>query len=451
MFKSVFQDKEYIRKLFVIALPLVIQQVLTYSVNLLDTLMVGSFGDAPLAAVNLSNQFILLFNMVVFGTISGGNVLNAQFWGKRDKENIHRVMGMQFVFLLLVGLFFGVTARLIPERLLKLYSDDAEVIANGAVYLRSLCPVFLLFPLTQIFSGGMRCTENTRVPMVISAIALSANALFNWMLIFGKLGCPALGLRGAAYATVIARFIEALLCVLLTYLKKLPSAASPRTMLSFRGDLLKLMASKSLPVIINEGLFGLGTNMYSAIYAGISTASIAAYSAISPIDNMAQSLFYGMGDACAVIIGNLLGANEFAKAKQYAKNTLKIVFGLSIFFSLALYLLRGALLSTYNLSAEAHSLAMRLMTLLAAVFIIKTQTYTLLIGILRPGGQALYGMIVEGGVMWLIGIPLAKLLATVFNQPMQVVYFGYITDEIVKCLLFMLRVRSGKWVKNLVE
>ena len=451
MFRSIFRDKEYLRKLFVIALPLVIQQVLTYSVNLLDTLMVGSFGDAPLAAVNLSNQFILLFNMVVFGTISGGNVLNAQFWGKRDKENIHRVMGMQIIFLLAVGLIFGVLAYLIPEKLLKFYSDDPEVIANGAVYLKHLCPVFMLFPLSQIFGGGMRCTENTRIPMFISAAALSTNALFNYMLIFGKFGCPALGLTGAAIATVIARFVEAFLFVLITYLKKLPSAAPLREMVSFRGELVKLMLSKSLPVIANEGLFGLGTNMYSAIYAGISTVAIAAYSAISPIDSMAQALFYGLGDACAVILGNLLGANKFEKAKLYSKYTLRLVFGLSIFFSLGLFLLRGPLLATYNLSAEAHSVAMTLMTLMALVFIVKTQTYTLLIGILRPGGQALYGMIVESAVMWLIGIPLAKVLATVFHQPMPVVYFGYITDEIVKCTLFKLRVDSGKWIKNLVD
>ena len=451
LISEIFKEKKYLRSLMVIALPLIIQQVITYSVNLLDTMMIGSFGDVTLSAVNLVNQFYLLFSMVIFGTISGGNVLNAQFWGKKDVKSIHHVMGIQFMFTFIVGICFLLLSLLLPREILRIYSKDEAVIESGIVYLRIISAVFLLFPTGQIYSGALRCTGNARTPMLISGLTLLLNALLNYLLIFGKLGFPELGLIGAAVATVIARAFEAFLYIFITYTRKLPTAAVPREMFRFSGSLIVMVLKNAAPVIINETLWGLGTNAYATVYAGISTASIAAYSAINPVDNIAQALFIGVGDACAVLTGNLLGANKLETAKRYAKYTLFLSFCAAVLTGLLLFALREPIIGLYNLSDEARGFAVKLLAVAAAILWARTSNYTLIIGILRPGGQAVFCLIMETLVMWVIGVPVARLLAFHFGLPVYWAYFGIVSEEIVKLIIFFIRYKSGKWVVNLVS
>lgn len=448
---EILNDKEYLRRLIVIGLPLVLQQVITYSVNLLDTMMIGSFGDAPLAAVNLVNQFYLIFSLVIFGSISGGNVLNAQFWGKRDVRNIHHVMGIQFSLGFFVGFCFFAASLLAPHRILHIYSKDEAVIEAGITYLKVIAATFFLFPVGQIYSGALRCTGNTRIPMIISAVTLTINALLNYLLIFGKMGFPALGLIGAGLATVTARTIEALLYILITYGQHLPTAANIRDMFSFNRPLILLMLKKGAPVIINETCWAIGANMYTKIYAGISTPSIAAFSAVSPIDSIAQALFMGVGDASAVIIGNLLGAGELEKARCYAKYTIRLSLSAALLSGILLFFLKGSILSLYNLSAEASTLALDLLAVMAITLWLRTSNYTIIIGVLRPGGQAFYCLLAEGMIMWLIGIPIARLLAVNFSLPVYWAYFGNVAEEAIKLGVFYHRYRSGKWAVNLVN
>lgn len=450
LFTEIFRDKAYLRTLMVIALPLILQQVITYSVNLLDTMMIGSFGDVTLAAVNLVNQFYLIFSMIIFGSISGGNVVNAQFWGRKDAKSIHHVMGIQFMLALITGLLFLSVSQLFPREILQLYSKDEAVIESGVTYLRIISPVFLLFPAGQIFSGALRCTGNTRTPMLISGSTLCINALLNYLLIFGKLGLPSLGMVGAAVATVAARLIEAFLYIFITYSRRLPTAALPKEMFRFSRSLLMLVLQKGAPVIINETVWGLGTNAYARVFAGISTASIAAYSAVNPVDNIAQALFIGVGDACAVLIGNLLGADELGKARRYAKYTLCLSCSAAILTGALLFILREPILGLYSLSAEAESFAMKLLGIVAAILWMRTSNYTLIIGILRPGGDALFCLIIESILMWLVGIPLARLLAFRFSLPVYWAYCGIATEEVTKVIILFFRYKSGKWVVNLV-
>ena len=446
MYRSIFNDRDYIQTLTVVALPLVLQQVITYSVNLLDTMMIGSFGDATLAAVNLVNQFFLLFSMLMFGAVSGGNVLNAQFWGRRDIKSIHRVMGMQLIFGLVMGTIFLTVSQLFPAQILSIYSKDANVIQDGVIYLRIISLAFLLFPIGQFFGGALRSTGNTRTPMVVSIITLGINALLNFILIFGKLGVPVLGLVGAGIATVIARAVECILYITLTYKFQLPPAASLKEMLSFNSGLAKLLSQKGLPVILNETIWGLGTNTYAATYAAISTTSIAAFSAVSPVDNIAQALFIGVGDASAVIEGALLGAGNFDKAERYSKNTLTLSISLSVITGLLLLGLRTPILSLYNLSAEAHQLAFSLLTVLAVTLWLRTTNYTMIIGILRPGGDAAYALIIETIAMWCIGIPMARILGLRLGLPVYIAYLGSVTEEFLKMLILFRRYFSKKWL-----
>lgn len=446
-FKDIYNDREYVQKLTAIAIPLILQQMITYSVNLLDTMMIGSFGDETLAAVNLVNQFYMIFSMLVFGAVSGGNVLNAQFWGRKETENIHRVMGVQLILGAAVGIIFLTISQLYPSEILQFYSRDETVITHGATYLRIISAAFLIFPAGQFYSGALRSTGNARIPMIVSFVTLSINALLNYLLIFGRLGLPQLGLVGAGIATVCARTVETVLYITITMVKKLPPAARLRDMLSFSRPIALLLLKTGAPVVINESIWGLGTNAYAAIYAGISTPSIAAYSAVTPVDNIAQAVFIGVGDASAVIIGNLLGAGGIVKAKRYSKYTLILSFSAAVCTGLLLFGLRSPILSLFNLSSNAASLASALMTAVAFTLWLRTTNYTLIIGILRPGGQVLYCLFAEAFTMWCIGIPLARIFAGHFGLPIHWVYFGTVTEEFTKLVILWFRYRSGKWAK----
>lgn len=449
--RTFFSDKDYFRLLWVIALPLVLQQAITASVNLIDTLMVGSFGDASLAAVNLSNQFYFFFNMIIYGTVGGGAILNAQFWGKKDRENMYRVMGLQFIGCACIGLTFATLALTIPEKILGLYSKDEAVIAIGANYLRTLAPSYLLYAIGQVYCSAMRCSGNTRIPMLVSCAALLINITLNYLLIFGKLGFPRLGITGVAIATLTARAFEFVLYLSFTYLGHLPVAAPLRSMFSFNGALTRLTLKKMVPVAINEGIWGLGTNVYAAIYAGISTISIAAYGAVSPIDSLAFTIFTGIGDALGIIVGNALGAKKPGKAYEYGKRTTILSFCLSLLIGGVILICRYPILSIYNLSPEATSYAAVILTIMACSFWARTTNYTIFMGALRAGGDTTFCLMMDAGIMWLVGIPTAWVLANVFHLPVTIVYLAVMLEEAIKFFLIVHRFRSKKWVTDLVN
>lgn len=450
MLQFLFSDKEYYRKIWFVAVPLILQNAISASVNLIDSLMIGSLGDVALGSVNIGNQFYFyFFNMLIFGFVSGGAILNAQYWGTRDIKNFHRVMGIQFIGCAIVGITFASVTALIPDRILALYTKDPEVIRTGATYLSTLSFSYLLLPITTLFSSAHRCTGNTRIPMMISGFSLLSKVILSWFLIFGNFGFPEMGVKGAAIGTLIARSAECLLLISITYIKRYPVAASPKNMFDFRKKITVSALKNMIPVTINEGIWGLGTNVYSSIYANISTASIAAVGAVNPIDNFMFMIFLGVGDACGILIGNLLGRSEKEKAYEYGKRSVTLSFLLAVTIGLIVFLTRKSILSIYTLSPEASDFAVHILGIMAACLWARTTSYTLIIGILRAGGDVRFCLVVDSGSSWLIGIPIAYSLAFIFHQPISIVYFGVMMEELFKCGILLSRFTSKKWLNNL--
>lgn len=450
MLRFLFSDREYYRKIWVIAIPLILQNMISASINLLDSLMLGSLGDAALGSVNICAQFYFyFFNMLIFGFIAGGAILNAQYWGTKDTDNIHRVMGIQLIGCSIIGVIFAMLTRFHPEWIMRLYSKDPEVIQNGTLYLRTLSFSFLVVPISNIFSNAHRCTGNTRIPMAISTFSLGLKVTLSWILIFGKFGLPAFGVQGAAIGTLAARTVECGLFLSVTYTKKYPVAGRLKQFFDFRPTVTKVALRNMLPVMVNEGIWGLGSNVYSSIYANISTASIAAVAAVNPIDNFMFTVFLGVGDACAVMIGNLIGQNQPGKAYDYGKRSIMLTTLLSLGIGIIVFLSRHQILSIYNLSAEASAAAFQVLGIMACTIWARTTSYTLIIGILRAGGDVRFCLLVDSGASWLIGIPAAYIMAFVFHQPIAVVYFGVMLQEFSELIIFFLRFRSKRWLNNL--
>ena len=305
------------RTLLTIALPIILQNLMQSLVNMLDTIMVGRLGAVAIAAVGLGNQIFFLLNMILFGMASGAAIFVAQYWGKKDIGGIRRTLGLALTLATVVAMLFTLAAVVAPSFLIGLYSDDPLVVAEGGRYLRVVAFSYLFTAISFVFAQAFRSTEHVRLPMVATLISLVANGLLNYLLIFGVGFFPAMGVLGAALATVISRAIE--FCILLTvaYRKQYEAAAPLRDFLSFDWSFVARYIRIALPVILNETFWGLGVTLNNAIFAHAGTDAISAFNICNTVSQLTWVFFIGTGSAAAIIIGKQIGAgNQQAAIKS---------------------------------------------------------------------------------------------------------------------------------------
>jgi putative MATE family efflux protein len=273
----------------------------------------------------------------------------------------------------------------------------------------------------------------------------------NYLLILGSFGFPALGVKGAAIATLISRTLECGAMLAFTYLRKTPAAASFREMFDIKRTFLKKFFRTTLPVIINEGVWSLGITTYSAVYARISTESIAAFNIARTIESLAFVFFMGIGTACAIMVGNKIGAGEEQTAFQYGKRSLVIGIVIAVFLGLTLAAASGGIVSLYNISEASQGFAQRILLIAGLSLWIRASNMIIYIGMLRSGGDTRYAFFTELFTMWAIGMPLALLGSFVFHLPVYWVYLLVLSDEVIKALIGLRRVFSKRWINNLVH
>ncbi len=446
-----FRDKIYLRTLVKIALPITIQYFILNSLNAIDVMMIGQLGEVPVAGVGLANEIFFLLSLMVFGIGSGGAIYAAQFWGSKDIRNLHKVLGLSLVGGLLAGLTFALIALLIPEKVLGIYTNDPETIALGSQYLRIVGLCYLPWTITYTYAAILRSTENVRLPMLVSIIALSLNTLLNYLLIMGNFGFPALGVKGAAIATLISRSLECAAMLALVYLRKTPAAASLKEMFRFDKIFVKKYLKTSIPVVANEILWSLGITTYTAVYAHIGISAIAAVNIAHTIEQLAFVFFMGIGSGCAIMVGNKIGAGDEQTAYKYGKWSLYFSILIALVIGLILILSAPGILTLYNISDVSKGYALNIMRIAGLALWVRGSNMTIFIGILRSGGDTRYALFTEMFSMWGIGVPLAFLSASVFHLPVYWVYLIVISDELVKFLIGLRRVYSKRWINNLAQ
>lgn len=452
MLKNFLGDKVYFSALVKIGLPIIIQQFIMSSLNMVDVIMIGQLGETYIAAVGLANQIFFLLGLLLFGISSGAAIFSAQYWGKRDIPNIHKVLGVCVTSGVVAGLFFSIIALVFPEPTLGIYTKDAEVIAIGSEYLRIVGFCYIAITITFSYSAILRSTENVKLPMTVSIIALSLNTFINYLLIFGNLGFPEMGVRGAAIATLVSRTFECTTLLLLTYLKKTPAAAKIQDLLGFvNRPFLKRYFKTTLPVIFNEVTWSLGITTYNIVYARISTEAIAAVNIAITIESMAFVVFSGLGHASAIMIGKKIGSNETDRAYQYAWRSLILaIIGAVILGGI---IIAGAreMLTLYNISELSRGFARNILIVGGLLLWLRASNMTIMIGVLRSGGDTRFALFTELFTIWAIGVPLAFLGAFVFHLPVYWVYLLVSVEELVKFIASFKRLKSKKWIKNLVQ
>ncbi|HVN53714.1 MAG TPA: MATE family efflux transporter [Anaerolineaceae bacterium] len=446
-----FRDREYLRNLFRIAVPIMLQNLVSSSLNAVGVIMIGQLGEKAVAGVGLANQIFFLLTLMLFGISSGSAIFTAQLWGRRDVPSIHKVLGLCLALGCGAGLLFTLIAVIFPQAVLSLYTEDPAVIALGSQYLHIIGISYLATAITFSFASVLRSTGDVRVPMAVSITAICLDGLLNYTLIFGKFGFPALGVQGAALGTCLARFFECILLVSVTYLTRRTAAAHPRELLGARPDFIRRFLATVLPAAFNETLWSLGFTTYNLIYAHISTEAIAAVNIASTIESLAFVIFFGISTASAILIGNRIGANEEEKAFTYARRALALGAGLALIVGAIIITTSGAILTLYKVSPVVTGYARNILIVMGCVLWIKVSNLTVVIAILRSGGDTRFSLVLDSGSIWLIGIPLALLGAFVLHLPIYYVVLIVMIEEACKLAVGLFRFRSRKWINNLAQ
>jgi putative MATE family efflux protein len=452
IFRKVFnfyRDPEYFGNVQKIALPIIVQQSMFSGLNMLGVVFVGQKGDASVAAVGLAGQIAFLLNLVHFGIISGAAMFTAQFWGKRDIPNLHRVLGLCLMMAISASLLFFALAQLMPSQILQIYSKDAAVIELGIGYIRTFSWTFLFFAITFSYSLVMRSTGNVKTPTIISVCALLISTLLSYTLIFGNFGFPELGIQGAAVAAVVARFLECISLLTIIYIGKLPVAASLHELTDFDVTFFRKVIKPLLPVILNELFWSLGITTYNIIYGRMGTQSYAAINIVSTIEQIAFVVFIGVANATSVLVGNRIGAGQEDEAYLYAGRSLGIGVVGGMLLGALLQSLKVPILALYKVSPEVIQNASGIINVVTLFLWVRVNNMTTVIGILRAGGDTRFSLFLDGIIIWIVGVPMAYLGAFVFHFPVYLVYLCAMSEEATKWFLGINRYFSRKWINNL--
>ncbi len=444
-----FRDPEYYRRLVQIGLPIALQQFVMSSLNLVSVMIIGQLGETAIAAVGLANQIGFLNNLLLFGITSGSAIFTAQLWGKGDVPSIRKVLGLCLSLGMLGGVFFWAVSLFFPQLALGIYSKDAAVVTLGSQYLTIFSWAFLLMPVTFSFAAVLRSTGDVRTPLVVSLTALSLNTFLSYGLIFGRFGLPEMGVQGAALAGLLARVLECLGLLALVYHRQGPAAARLAELFRYDLDFMRRILQRVLPVALNELLWALGIAAYNVVYARIGTDAIAAMNIARSIDNMAFVIFIGLGNACAILVGNRIGAGEEEQAFRYAGRSLGLSIAGGLVVGALILAISPLVMDIYKVSPLVIEYTRKILLIVAAFLWLRASNLILFIGIFRSGGDTRFGFFLDAGIIWMVGVPLAVLGAFVFHFPIYLVYLLVMMDELTKFIVGTWRYTSRRWIHNL--
>lgn len=445
------KDKVFYKTLFFIALPVIIQHIISIGLNMVDTIMVSNLGEDAITAVGLGNRFYFIFSTICFGIFSGASIFIAQYWGVGDTKSIKKIFGIDLIIGTSLSIIFSIIVFLFPQQILRIFISDSYVIDLGAQYMKIIAFSYTFTSISFAFSFNSRAIHKLKLPTIINAIALSINTFINWVLITGNLGFPSYGVKGAAIATLISRTFEFLALLYFIYKdKEHPLAGSLKEFTSWNKGMLKSVLKTSLPVIMSEAAWSIGTSVYFIAYGFIGSYAIAVVQVSTNISDFFQAVFMGVGSASAVMIGNEIGKNNLNNSFDYSKKFIKITLALSIAFSILLFLLRGKVIDFFDLSTTTNYYLDKALIVFCLYFTPKMFTYMFICGILRAGGDTKFCMFLDIVTIWFIGVPLSFFAVLVLHLPVHLVMAVVFGEEVLKLIIVLRRYVSKKWINNLI-
>lgn len=445
-------NKKFYKTLITLCIPIIIQNLLSNLINMVDTIMIGGLGEISVASIGIANQYFFLYNMALSGIIGGASLFIAQFYGKNDKLNIRKITGLSVISALMIGITFMIVALFSPKFIIYFFSKDLDVIKVATNYFSIIGFCYPIIAISNVFSMGSRSIRNPKLGMICSTISLFINIILNYVFIFGKLGMPALGASGAAIATVIARIIELFLLVSYIYFIKddYELRFTFKDIKLINKDLLKAYISKTTPTFLNDTLWAFGTVLYAVAYSKAGTSAIAASQIASSTGNFFIVTAVCVAIGSSIMIGNELGADNIKKAIHYSKKFAILVTLVGAIFGLLLIISIPGLIKLFSVSDQLMPDIKKIFVIMGILMALKTFNTFIIIGVLRSGGDTKYALFLEMGCMWIVSLPLT-FFAAYKGLPIYILVGLTYTEEVVKFIFGVPRAISKKWAQNLVK
>jgi len=443
-----FLDKEFVKKLLTIALPIAITSLINFGVKAVDTLMLGIVGEIQLSAAALANQLSLMFLIFSSGVGAGCGVLAAQYWGAGEKKRVREIFAFMLRVMVGLNLLFAGVAFFVPHTVLGIMTTDAEVIAYGAVYLRIMSAGYLVSGLTNASAVLLRSVGIVKMPMVVYSASLAVSASLGFALIFGRFGFPELGIRGAAIATATARFIE--IIIMSIYILRMDDVLGFRVRDLFVrvGRVARGFTKFGIPVVLNEALWAVAFFVLHIIIGRMGREFVAA-NAIGGLIMQFNGMFvFSVASAMSVIIGNTIGEGRYERAQKIANGMLVVSFLIGILCGVVVQIIRVPFINFYNLSDIAHMYAMQITNIISINIIFMATALISLMGTLRGGGDGKFVMIVDVVFLLFIALPLGAYTGLVLGWPVWIVFIILRSEDFFKAIVVVWRVTRGKWIRD---
>ena len=433
-----------------IYIPLVLQNVVTLSVNLADNIMLGAYSETALAGVAAVNQIQFVYQQLITALGDGLVIFGSQYWGNGQIQPIKKISASAMQGALIFAAVLFALVSLFPQQAVGIFTTDSMIIREGRAYLEIIRFTYLFFAVTQLLLAAVRSTETVKIAFGLSILTFFVNCGINYLLIFGNFGAPKLGVQGAAIGTLLARITECAVLIFYLYKKEQKLKIRFRDFLQFDKKLSKEYYKLTLPMLVVQGLWGLNTALQTVILGHMTAAAIAANSAASTLFLMVKSAAVGAASSASVIIGKAIGTGNMAKVHEYARKLQKRFVVIGLLSGVFLYFLRIPVLSLYDLSPETMEMANTFLIILSVICVGMSYQMPTNNGIIRGGGNALFVVKMDLISIWAIVLPLSFVMAFVVKASPAVVVCCLNADQIFKCVPAYLKSHYGKWIRKLV-
>lgn len=449
---DLLKDKGFWKTLIKLSVPVALQNLLTSSFTLADTLLVSGLGTVALSSVGMIGQWAWLMNMILVGFCSGTTLFISQYWGIKDMKKIRHISGISVIFALMIAVLFTAVSLAFPTQVIRIFNSDAGVIETGSAYLRIATFSYIPIALTNILAAILRSVENVKLPMYASAAVTFLNIFLDYAMIFGKFGFEKMGVKGAALATTISAWAGFLVIVIISFMQKNLLSKDSKEFFLFSREELNLYVKKCTPVVLNEGMWGGGTFIFNIIFGNMGYEYFSSLTIVRSFENIAFVIFIGICSAASVMLGKSVGKGNIERGLSDAKRFMIVVPTLAVIVAVLIAVFRNPLVSIFNMGNNVSQLALGtagiLMAIYAAAFPLRILSYLAVVAVFRSGGDTMTGAKYDLASLWLLSIPATLISVYVFHVPFAVAFaIMYIFEDIPKSIMCIRFYVSKKWIK----
>jgi len=449
VFKNIFPDKNFWKMILTFSMPIAFQNMSIAILGIIDVSVISNMGETAVAAVSLANQFFYIITLITFGITSGASVYLSMAYGEKNHERMREVFSITMFFSLMINFLIMMFCLVFPNTSLGLFTNDVSTIKNGAIYLIIISPTFVMYSVSNSCTAFFRSVKKPLFPMVATIVSLLIKTALNFVLIYGVGFIPAMGIVGAALSTFISKVIELILfLIFMKMFKEKEYIFKISDIKHFKLNGIKKFFSKTYAVILNESLWGLGISAFDAIFGRMGVSAVSAISIARQLENLGNSFFSGVAIGACVVISNSIGADRISEAKEYSKKYALSAFYVGLFVMTIMLAIDIPYVKTFftGLESETQKLAIYLIAIYALYMPFRSLASTLIMGIMRAGGDSRFAMFCDVLPVYIWSLFLGFILGIKLEYSIVTVLAVMLFKRVIKCVIALRRVASGKWL-----